>query len=71
MQAIQAESVALRQNYYRKPSTVFTALGYRVLADRDFTVVAAFVTIGFLTSIYLVLFCPWSQEISAALSTLS
>jgi hypothetical protein len=71
MQAIRAQSVASRQNYYRKPSTVFTALGYRILPDRDFTVVAAFVTIGFLASICLVLLCSWSEEISAALATLS
>jgi type II secretory pathway component PulM len=67
MQTIQAQSVALEQSHYGKPST---ALRHRVLADRDFRVVAAFVTIGLLASIYLVLFCPWSEEISAALSTL-
>jgi type II secretory pathway component PulM len=66
MQAIQAQSVALEQNHYDKPGT-----RHRILEDRDFRVVAAFVTIGLLVSIYLVLFCPWSEEISAALSTLS
>jgi hypothetical protein len=70
MQAIQAQSVALPQSYNSKPSKVLTALGYRALADRDFTVVATFVTIGFLAWICLVLFCPWPEEISAALSTL-
>jgi type II secretory pathway component PulM len=71
MQAIQAQSVAPRQNYVGKPSPVLAAERHRVLADRDFTVVAAFVIIGVLASVYLMLFCPWSEEISAALSTLS
>jgi hypothetical protein len=71
MQTFQAQSVALGQNHYDKPSTVLTALEHRFLADRDFTVAAAFAIIGLVASIYLVSFCPWSEEISAALSTLS
>jgi hypothetical protein len=71
MQAIHAQSIALPRNYHRKPSKVLAAVGQRALADRDFTVVTAFVIIGLMASLYLVLFCPWSEEISAALSTLS
>jgi hypothetical protein len=67
MQVIQAQSAALRQNYASKPSPVLSR--HRVLAD--FAVVAGFVIIGLLLSLYLMLFWPWSEEISAALSTLS
>jgi hypothetical protein len=71
MQAIQAQSVGLPQSSDGKPSKVLTALGHRALANRDFAVVATFVTFGILAWICLVLFCPWSEEISAALATLS
>jgi hypothetical protein len=67
MQTIQAQSVALKQDHYDRPST---ALGDRGLADRDFTVVAAFVIIGLLVSLCVMLVCPW-LEVSVVLSTLS
>jgi hypothetical protein len=56
MQAIKAQTVALEQNHYDEPST---ALGHRVLADRDFRVLAAFVIIGLLVSLCVMLVCPW------------
>jgi hypothetical protein len=61
---------ALLQSSYSKPSKALTAPGHRALADRDFAVVATVVTLGFLAWICLVLFCPWPEEISTALSTL-
>jgi hypothetical protein len=67
MQPIQAQSVALEQNHYDKSST---ALRHRVLADRDFAVVAAFVIIGLLVSLCVMLVCPW-WEVSVVPSTLS
>jgi hypothetical protein len=71
MESIQAQSVALPRNYDSKPSKVLSALGHRVLADRDFTVVATFVIIGLLLSFCLMLFCPSLEEVSVVLSTLS
>jgi hypothetical protein len=68
---MKREALYNSQGYPIDLTQNFSGAWYRVLADRDFIVVAAFVIIGLLASLYLIAFGPWSAEIGTALSALS